>query len=414
MNRTSICIAFALAGSLLLAAPQEADFHEGLAAFDRGDYELALRHWKPLAEAGDVESQFRLARMYAHGEVGPDDAEAFRLYALAAERGHAGAQNNLALMYQEGRGTAADPAQAAIWYRRAADRGLAVAQGNLGRQYELGQGVAADPSAAAAWYRRAADQDHANSQYWLAKLYDEGRGVAADPAKAAKWYKRAAREDHGPAQAELGKMYATGRGVERDTEKARIWLGRASGKGIVVQLPDAQPPTERPEPIREIDPTEEAVSIEAPAEAVPEPTVAVERKSAPLDLATAAELLDFPDLRQVATAAQAGDVDAMYELAGMYAGGHGAPQSLEDAARWYRAAAERGHETAIYKTALVHLHGRGVARRDYAEAYKWFVIAAERDIGDAAAWRDRTFKKMTDEEKEQAEASIAAWREERP
>jgi len=407
MYKSWTCIAIALVGTLVFAAPQEADFHEGLAAYDRGDYEGAVGHWKLLAAAGDRESQFRLARMYFHGEAGQDDAEAFRLYTLSAEQGHPRAQNNLALMYQEGRGTESDPEQAALWYRRAADRGLAVAQGNLGRMYELGRGVPGDATQAALWYRRAAEQDHANSQYWLAQLYDTGRGVPADPSKAAKWYKRAAKQDHGPAQAAIGAMYATGRGVDRNTDKARKWLGRASGKGIVVELPEAE--AKAPVVAETVKP--------APTEPV---AMSPEKKPAPvkdpghIDLATAAELLDFPDLRSVADSARNGDVDAMYKLAGMYGSGNGAPQSLEDAARWYRAAAERGHRTAIYKTAFVYLNGRGVARKDYAEAYKWFVIAADQGIGDAEAWRDRIYKKMTDREKVQAEAAIAGWREEHP
>jgi len=98
----------------------------------------------------------------------------------------------------------------------------------------------------------------------------------------------------------------------------------------------------------------------------------------------------------------------------MYGSGNGAPQSLEQAARWYRAAAEQGHPTAIYKTAFVYLNGRGVARKDYAEAYKWFTVAADEEIGDAKRWRDRIFKKMTDREKAQAEIAIADWREEHP
>jgi len=38
---------------ILLALPAWADFQDGLDAYDRGDYEMALREWKPLAEQGD-------------------------------------------------------------------------------------------------------------------------------------------------------------------------------------------------------------------------------------------------------------------------------------------------------------------------------------------------------------------------
>ncbi len=53
----------ALAALLLAAtAPAaRADFAEGLAAFDAGDYRGALEAWQPLAEAGDAEAQIALA-----------------------------------------------------------------------------------------------------------------------------------------------------------------------------------------------------------------------------------------------------------------------------------------------------------------------------------------------------------------
>ena len=64
--------------------------------------------------------------MYASGEGVPeDDAEAARWYRLAADQGHADAQNNLGLKYASGEGVVEDDAEAVRWYRLAADQGLA-------------------------------------------------------------------------------------------------------------------------------------------------------------------------------------------------------------------------------------------------------------------------------------------------
>ena len=55
---------FLVFAALLLAAAApaaRADFAEGLAAFDAGDYRGALEAWQPLAEAGDAEAQIALA-----------------------------------------------------------------------------------------------------------------------------------------------------------------------------------------------------------------------------------------------------------------------------------------------------------------------------------------------------------------
>jgi uncharacterized protein len=48
---------FAFATVLLLAAPAWADFADGLAAYDRGDYETAFEEFLPLAEQGDALAQ---------------------------------------------------------------------------------------------------------------------------------------------------------------------------------------------------------------------------------------------------------------------------------------------------------------------------------------------------------------------
>jgi len=78
--------------------------------------------------------------MYALGEGVPkDDAEAARLYRLAAEQGEAGAQFILGRMYSNGDGVPEDDVEAVRWWRLAAEQGHASAQTNLGRTYVLGK-----------------------------------------------------------------------------------------------------------------------------------------------------------------------------------------------------------------------------------------------------------------------------------
>jgi TPR repeat protein len=68
------------------------------------------------------------------GEGTPrDDAEAVRLFRLAATAGNAAAQSNLAWLVENGRGTTADRAEAVRLYRLAARQGNEPAIGNLRR-----------------------------------------------------------------------------------------------------------------------------------------------------------------------------------------------------------------------------------------------------------------------------------------
>ena len=88
------------------ASVYSVDFQDGLDAYNSGDYVAALEEWRPLAEQGD-----------------------------------AAAQNNLGLMYRNGRGVSQDHEQAVYWFRLATEQGNANAQLSLGVSYHNGLGV---------------------------------------------------------------------------------------------------------------------------------------------------------------------------------------------------------------------------------------------------------------------------------
>ena len=84
-----------LALSVLLALPAVADFKAGMEAYERGDFERALREWRPAAEEGMPEAQFNLALIYYHGKGIPVDLEqAQQWYLRAAEQNYVPATSN--------------------------------------------------------------------------------------------------------------------------------------------------------------------------------------------------------------------------------------------------------------------------------------------------------------------------------
>ncbi len=107
-----------------LAVPVWADFEAGMDAADRGDYETALREWRPLAEQGDSYAQHNLGVLYANGQGVPQDyAQARQWYEKAAAQGLAEAQSNLGALYANGQGVLQDFVQAHMWYNLAAANG---------------------------------------------------------------------------------------------------------------------------------------------------------------------------------------------------------------------------------------------------------------------------------------------------
>jgi TPR repeat protein len=148
-----------IAAGLLTTAANAADYDAAMAAFDRGDYAVALPTIRMLAEGG-----------------------------------YAPAQNTLGVMLDQGLGTDANLTTAIAWFRQTAAQGDAKAQANLGVLYEHGRGVARDRAEAVRWYTLAAAQGRAVAENNLGAILAEGQ----DLVQAYVLFDRAAR--HYPAE----------------------------------------------------------------------------------------------------------------------------------------------------------------------------------------------------------------------
>jgi TPR repeat protein len=122
-----------------------------------------------------------------------DSAALTQLTALA-NTGHASAQFNLGVMYDNGLGVPKDAVQAVSWYRKGADQGLAQAQHNLGVMYEHGLGVPKDAVQEVSWFRKAADQGNAPAQFNVGLMHGKGDGVPRDSVQAYMWGNLAAAQ----------------------------------------------------------------------------------------------------------------------------------------------------------------------------------------------------------------------------
>ena len=158
-------------------------------------YEDALEFYKLAAEANNFEAIYRLGTYYYYGKgVTQDYFESVKCYRRAAEQGNALAQCDLGYCIGTGKGVAQDFVEAVKWYRKAAEQGNATAQYNLGICYEKGKGVAKNLYDSVKWYRKAAEQGHANAQYCLGLCYEEGIGVTQNEDEAIKWYMAAEKQ----------------------------------------------------------------------------------------------------------------------------------------------------------------------------------------------------------------------------
>jgi len=176
-------------------------YQDGLKAFQKRDYNTALSHWMPLAEAGNAAAQFNIARMF-----------------------------------DSGIGVTEDDEKAAIWYGRAAEAGFAPASRELGRAYIDGEGVTVDHARGIELLEGAAIAGDAEAKFALGMLYREGDVVQKDYAQAMKWYLTAAAQGHSQAQYMIGFMYGSGYGVPQDFVMAYYYYSLAADE-IKISIP---------------------------------------------------------------------------------------------------------------------------------------------------------------------------------
>lgn len=234
-----------------------------------------------------------------------------------------------------------------------------------------------------------------------------------DYVKAAELWQALALDGNTTAQFELAKLYSLGHGVEQDALQAAYWLEQAASNSTdfaesararqdivqgVAELREAEQgeanAAQRSEPEIQapVDTPATAVATTAAAEtsttattaATPVGQTAVLAVKAPeLPVLTSAEAKFDTGLRAFSRQnyaeayshwyplAQAGVVDAQFNLAALYANGHGVAVDDSAATAWFNAAAEQGMAQAQYQLALAHANGKGVAQDDALAVY-WY------------------------------------------
>ncbi|MDR1826820.1 MAG: sel1 repeat family protein, partial [Methylobacteriaceae bacterium] len=321
------------------------------------DKSVALKWFKLAAELGHADAQEQLGYMFKTGEgieADHDEAnkwyrKAFEQYKKAAELEDAEAYYRLGDMYDNGNGVPRDDAEKIHWFKLAAAQGHAEARRRLNRIDSSGHGVGDDETGEDEWfgqaleqYRKAAAQGDAKAQYRLGHMYYWGYRVPVDKAEADKWFKMAARHGDARAQYDLARKYHTGAGVRRNRMEALKWYRLAAGKGHAA----AQ---------------EQLSNMFRSGDGIP-----ADSEEAAKWYALAVE--------QLKKDAEQGNPDAQFRLGEKYRIEY--YDGVTEAAKWYLMAAENGHGKAQEQLGHMFLSGQGVPRNN-AEADKWFGLALE-------------------------------------
>lgn len=209
----------------------------------------------------------------------------------------------LSVAYHNGDGVSRDSKRAFELMQQAANLGSLKAYLALAAHYDYGIGVSRSPKRAFDWYRRAAVAGDADGQYDVAACYYSGLGAPRSYRSAVKWLQRAVKQRVPEAAFLLGCCYEHGRGVKRDSPRAMMLFRLAARSGH----PDAH--VEIGFHSRDRDP----------------------RKA----------------VRWFRKGARLGSAAGQYNLAYCFERGEGVRANFQLASKWYRAAAEQGHEKAL-------------------------------------------------------------------
>jgi len=262
-----------------------------------------------------------------------------------AQKGDPQAQTLLALAYHSGVLLKNNEEEALRLLHLAAGKGYVPAEESLGIYYAMGIGMEKpDPQAAVMWYTAAALKGSIDAATNMGAMYANGDGVPKDMSMAVRWFRQAADAGSGAAAYNLARIYQRGDGVPRDEQQAQTFLSKAADESFAPALRDSG--------LRAAFPRDGSA---------PNPELAIAR------LKHGAEL---------------GDAISQAILGDIFSSGQLVPADYEQAARYYKLAADQGQRDGEFGLAVRYVTGQGLPK-DEREALRWFTAAANQGHADA-------------------------------
>ena len=78
------------------------EFNDGMDAFKQKKYKIAFEKWKPLAEQGHDDAQYKIGKLYREGlGVGQDYVEAYKWYYIVGKKGYGGGYKYMKMIRRE-------------------------------------------------------------------------------------------------------------------------------------------------------------------------------------------------------------------------------------------------------------------------------------------------------------------------
>lgn len=358
-------------------------------------YEKALEPRALVLSPQLASPAYRLGKMYQEGRGVSKDLERARtLLKQAAERGHAGAQNDLYVMLEQG-GRPEDWPEALGWLTLAAKADVPSAMCNLGALHSRGApGVLHDAVEARSMFELAHKEDPEHCGYNLAFALETGLGGPMDLARAHDLYLSVAQSGDKSAMRQLGNMLIEGRGAAKNVEEGKNWLRRGEWFVALADHGDnearflvarswytagfgTQPSETIARAVQYLKPSAEAGHLGAMLLLAEFHELGIGMAS---DMSLAETWYD--------RASAAGEADATVWLVNRVPDSAALRGRLPEFLRLLEQAGKNGHARAQLKLSSMYLQGLGVPL-DKVQAYVWLSLAAAMSPTNAEAEKER-------------------------
>ena len=179
-------------------------------------------------------------------------------------------------------------------------------------------------------YIQAAERNYIPAIHKVAEFHYQGEVVEKSLKEYLAWLTKAAEMGDADAQNQVGVCYYNGSVTVQNTEKAEYWQLKAANQGNIHAMDNLR---------------------------------ILYTKLGKIEEA----------LKWTRTGAEQGQVDCQYQLGEAYNNGKGLKEDKDQAAYWYKMAADNGHKDACNKLAVI-LHDK---KRDYNQALRYLQKALE-------------------------------------
>jgi len=261
---------------------------------------------------------------------------------------------------------------ALIQAKLAGSQGDADAQVMAGHILLRGETGLIDERDAVTWFRLAATQNHPDALVALGEMALRGQ-AGLSQSDALGWLTKAAGLGRADAMRVLADMYTKGHGVAPDITKAAEWLRRSTQQG------DTRSPRRMGDLYFESNPSEALKWYEKAA-------AAGDHEAAYLAAVMYAENFEIrPDSQKSASlmrqAAEGGIAAAQADYGLLVYQGAGVDRSIDTAAYWFEKSAKNGDKEGQFLYAFTLAKGEGVSQ-NFEEAYYWLLKSGTSGIDD--------------------------------